>query len=175
MEDQPMSPAVTEQPPDKKKRFWESGNSEKFRFFTIYPRIRDYFKLSLPYTMFLTRCADDSQKNSVYFTTEKVRQVMENNVDHVKVINTGFKAFACENKVATCDYRMAQKGALSTVPFIGARMVHPAREDMMLLTEDQDTPPEITKMSDKIIEELKNTETGSVTFLFIHSIEFQDI
>ena len=79
------------------------------------------------------------------------------------------KAFArCENKGATCDYRIAQEGALSTVPFIGARMLHPAREDMemMLLSEDQDTPPEITRMSDKFREELEKTETGSVAFLF---------
>ena len=91
LEDQPLSPAVTEQPPEKKKRFW-GFREDPFIYFKpeepIYPRIRDYFKLSLPYTMFLTRCADDSKKNGVYFTTEKVRQVMENNVDYVKVINT---------------------------------------------------------------------------------------
>ena len=119
--------------------------------------------------MFLTRCAGDSKKDGVYFTTERVRQVMENNVDRVKVINTGVKAFArCENKGATCDYRIALEGALSTVPFIGARRLHPAREDMemMLPSEDQDTPPEITSMSDKFREELEKTETGSVAFLF---------
>ena len=47
-------------------------------------------------------------------------------------------------------------------------MLHPAREDMemMLPSEDQDTPPEITSMSDKFREELEKTETGSVAFLF---------
>eukprot|EP00090_Calanus_glacialis_P007336 TRINITY_DN15781_c0_g1_i1.p1 TRINITY_DN15781_c0_g1~~TRINITY_DN15781_c0_g1_i1.p1 ORF type:complete len:704 (-),score=298.23 TRINITY_DN15781_c0_g1_i1:55-2166(-) len=172
-EDKPDSPSVTEDPPEKKKRFW-GFREDPFIYFKpeepIYPRIRDYFKLSLPYTMFLTRCEDESKKNGVYFTTEKVRHVMENNVDRVKIINTGVKAFArCENyKGASCDYRIAQEGALSTVPFIGARMLHPAREDMemMLLSEDQDKPPEITKMSEKFRDELEKTETGSVAFLF---------
>lgn len=172
-EDSPLSPAsVTVPPPEKKKRFW-GFREDPFIYFKpdepIYPKIRDYFKLTLPSTVFLTRCVDESKKNSVYFTTERVRQVMENNVDRVKIINTGVKAFArCENKGATCDYRIAQEGALSTIPFIGARRLHPARDDMekMLLSDDQDTPPEIAKMSEKFREELEGTETGSVAFLF---------
>ena len=46
--------------------------------------------------------------------------IMELNKERVKIINTGVKAFArCENKGATCDFRLAQEGVLSTVPFIG--------------------------------------------------------
>ena len=123
LEANPASPSVTVPPPEKKKRFW-GFREDPFIYFKpdepIYPKIRDYFKLSLPSTMFLTRCVDESKKNSVYFTTEKVRHVMENNVDRVKIINTGVKAFVrCENKGALCDYRIAQEGALSTIPFIG--------------------------------------------------------
>ena len=119
VEDKPDSPPVTEQPPEKKKRFW-GFREDPFIYFkpeeSIYARIRDYFKLSLPYKVFLTMCEDESKKNSIYFTTEKV---MENNVDRVKIINTGVKAFArCENKGAGCDYRIAQEGSLSTIPFI---------------------------------------------------------
>jgi len=169
--EKPDSPASTQQPPEKKKKFW-GFREDPFIYFKpeepIYARIKDYFKLSLPYTMFLTRCLDESKKNSVYFTSEKVREVMENNVDRVKIINTGVKAFVrCENKGANCDYRIAQEGSLSTTPFINARTLHPTREDMemMLLSEDSDTPPEIVKMSDKFRQELDNTETGSVVFL----------
>ena len=47
-------------------------------------------------------------------------------------------------------------------------MLHPTREDMemMLLSEDMNTPPEIAKMSEKFREELEMTETGSVAFLY---------
>ena len=38
--------------------------------------------------------------------------------------------------------------------------------EKMLLSDDQDTPPEIAKMSEKFREELEGTETGSVAFLF---------
>jgi len=172
VEDKPDSPPVTEQPPEKKKKFW-GFREDPFIYFKpeepIYARIRDYFKLSLPYKVFLTRCEDESKKNSIYFTTEKVREVMENNVDRVKIINTGVKAFArCENKGAGCDYRIAQEGSLSTIPFISARTLHPTREDMetMLLSEDADAPPEIVNMSEKFREELENTDTGSVAFLY---------
>ena len=110
VEDKPESPPVFEPPPEKKKKFWVF-REDPFIYFKpeepIYARIRDYFKLSLPYKVFLTRCEDESKKNSVYFTTEKVREVRENIVDRV-IINTGVKAFArCENKGAVCDYRIA--------------------------------------------------------------------
>ena len=35
------------------------------------------------------------------------------NDDRLKIINTGVKAFTkCENKGATCDFRLAQEGQL---------------------------------------------------------------
>ena len=40
----------------------------------------------LPYKVFLTRCEDESKNKSVYFTTEKVKEVMENNDYRVKII-----------------------------------------------------------------------------------------
>ena len=43
--------------------------------------------------------------------------------------------------------------------------------EMMLLSEDIETPPEIVKMSDEFREELENTETGSVAFLFKGNIQ----
>ena len=52
--------------------------------------------------------------------------------------------------------------------------LHPTREDMemMLLSEDQDKPPEITKMTEKFREELEKTETGSVALLFKGKLYF---
>ena len=46
------------------------------------------------------------------------------------------------------------------------------REDMekMLLSEFADAPPEIIKMSDEFREELENTDTGSVAFLYTGNI-----
>jgi len=159
-------------PPEKKKRFW-GFKEDPFIYFksdeSIYPKIRNYFQLSLPADLFLTRCADETKKNSIYFTTKGVRDIMDNNLDRVKIINTGVKAFArCENKGATCDYRLAQEGALSILPYIASRILHPEREDLekMLRFEDKDEPPRISLMSQKFQDELNTTDTGSVALIF---------
>ena len=85
-------------------------------------KIASYYGLDpqISYKNILTRCADETKKNNLYLTTEGVKEVIEANKERVKIINTGVKAFArCENKGATCDFRLAQEGVLSTVPFIG--------------------------------------------------------
>ena len=47
-----------------------------------------------------------TRKKNIYFTTTKVRSLVENNADRVKIINTGIKAFArADNKGSDCDYR----------------------------------------------------------------------
>jgi tRNA (cytosine34-C5)-methyltransferase len=56
--------------------------------------------------MFLTRCKDASKKNSLYFTSMLVRDIVTSNVERIKIINTGVKAFVkCENKGAECFFR----------------------------------------------------------------------
>ena len=56
--------------------------------------------------MFLTRCKDLTKKNTLYFTSKLVRNLITSNTDRVKIINAGVKSFAkCENKGATCTFR----------------------------------------------------------------------
>ena len=63
--------------------------------------------------MFLTRCKDTTKKNSLYYTSRIVRDIIMSNDDRLKIINTGVKAFTkCENKGATCDFRLAQEGMM---------------------------------------------------------------
>ena len=63
--------------------------------------------------MFLTRCKDTTKKNSLYYTSRIVRDIIMSNDDRLKIINTGVKAFTkCENKGATCDFRLAQEGSM---------------------------------------------------------------
>ena len=131
-------------------------------------KISSYYDLDpqISYKNILTRCADETKKNNMYLTTEGVREVVEANKERVKIINTGVKAFArfdqhtspntsifdylrCENKGATCDFRLAQEGVLSTVPFIGASrlfnayiLVHfETAFFMFLILAEGSTPP----------------------------------
>jgi len=138
----------------------------------VVSQIHKYYGLSpeISYKNFLTRCADETKKNNIYMTTAGVRDVVEHNKEKVKIINTGVKAFAkCENKGATCDFRLAQEGALSVVPFIGpSRRIHPSKSDLEILlsSEDMDKPPEIENLSKQFQEELVRIETGSVALVY---------
>merc|ERR1719342_248730 len=135
-------------------------------------KIASYYGLDpqISYKNILTRCADETKKNNLYLTTEGVKEVIEANKERVKIINTGVKAFArCENKGATCDFRLAQEGVLSTVPFIGpSRRLHPSLKDLELLlsSDDAHKPPEVEAMSNEFKEELNKMETGSVALVF---------
>lgn len=161
--------------PPKKKRFW--GFREDPYIYCkegeeVVSQIQKYYGLSpeISYKNFLTRCADETKKNNIYMTTAGVRDVVEHNKEKVKIINTGVKAFAkCENKGATCDFRLAQEGALSVVPFIGpSRRIHPSKSDLEILlsSEDMDKPPEIENLSKQFQEELVRIETGSVALVY---------
>jgi len=164
-----------EEPPTKKKRFW-GFKEDPFIYCKegdeAVEKIASYYGLDpqISYKNILTRCADETKKNNLYLTTEGVKEVIEANKERVKIINTGVKAFArCENKGATCDFRLAQEGVLSTVPFIGrSRRLHPTLKDLELLlsSDDANKPPEVEAMSNEFKEELNKMETGSVALVF---------
>ncbi len=121
--------------------------------------------------MFLTRCRDATKKNSLYFTSHLVRDVVKCNSDRdaLKIINTGVKAFVkCENKGATCDFRLAQEGALMTIPFLSKRAVNVTKQDLEVLLEssDVDLPPEHQTMSEATREQLNSLDTGSIALVF---------
>jgi len=163
------------EPPQKKKRFW-GFREDPYMYCQegdeVVARIQKYYNLApeISYLNLLTRCADETKKNNLYLTTVGVRDIVENNKEKVKIINTGVKAFSkCPNKGAICDFRLAQEGALSVIPFIGEnRMVHPCKSDLenLLSSEDLDKPPEIENMSKEFQEELERMETGSVAFFY---------
>ena len=120
--------------------------------------------------MFLTRCPDVTKKNNLYYTSHLVRNIVENNTDRVKIINTGIKAFAkCENKGALCPLRLAQDGCLMTIPFLGERrIVRPTKEDLvtMLMCNDIEVPPALTELDPQTREQLEKLDTGSVALVF---------
>ena len=119
--------------------------------------------------MFLTRCKDTSKKNTLYYTSAAVRDVVQSNEDRVKIINTGVKAFAkCENKGAQCAYRLAQEGALMTIPFMGRRIVHTTRDDFgkLLSFSDFDNPPSISILDQETQDVVHSLPTGSIALVY---------
>ena len=109
------------------------------------------------------------KKNHIYLSTPRCREIVENNAEKVKIINTGVKSFArADNKGSDCDYRIAQEGALSIIPFIQKRKVTAEREDIVKLlhASDIDKPPEISSFSEIFQKRLESIATGSIIYLF---------
>jgi len=135
----------------------------------VYKDVKEYFDLGLSNNLFLTRCADATKKKNIYFTTAGVREVVEHNKEKVKIINTGVKAFVrADNKGSGCEYRLAQEGALSTIPFINKRVLRPEKEDMIriLRSSEIERPPEIKYFNEAFRKQLEALDTGSVAYVY---------
>jgi len=162
------------EPPQKKFKGQNRGFREDPIFYfeeneEVYPEIQKYFDLSLPCNLFLTRCRDETKKKNLYFTSAGVRQVVENNREKVRIINTGVKAFVrADNKGSGCDYRIAQEGALSTIPFIKNRVLRPGKEDLVriLQSSEIERPPEVRQFTETFRAQLEAIETGSVAYVY---------
>jgi len=135
----------------------------------VFPEIKEYFGLSLPANLFLTRCRDETKKKNLYFTNPAVKQVVENNKERMRLINTGVKAFTrADNKGSNCDYRIAQEGCLSTVPFIKKRVLRPGKEDLIKILQSSEIqkPPEIRHFTEEFRHACDAMETGSVAYVY---------
>ena len=68
----------------------------------------------------------------------------------------------------TFFFRLAQEGALMTIPFLGSRIVYPTKKDIqtLLLSSDIDHPPSLTEMEPQTFDQLNALETGSVAFVY---------
>jgi len=162
------------EPPQKKFKGQNRGFKEDPIIYfkdneTVYEDIKGYFDLSLPSDLFLTRCLEECKKKHIYFTNSLIKQIVENNKERVKIINTGVKAFTrADTKGSRCDYRLAQEGCLSTIPFIKQRILKLGKEDLIILlsSSEIDKPPEISSFSDKFKSDVQSLDTGSVAYTY---------
>merc|ERR1712038_453678 len=94
----------------------------------------------------------------------------ETNEDRLRLINTGVKAFIkCDDKGSSCSYRLAQEGALSTVPFLGKRIVQMDKANMEMLlmrTAEIDRPPMVADFSEDVQEMLRSFSVGSLAYVY---------
>jgi len=173
-EDDEVEGTPEPEPPKKKFKGQNQGFREDPIFYfgddeEVFPEIQKYFDLSLPCNLFLTRCRDETKKKNLFFTNAAVKQIVENNRERVKIINTGVKAFTrADNKGSTCEYRLAQEGCLSTIPFIKNRVVRPGKEDIIkiLQSSEIEKPPEIKNFTQELREEMHAIPTGSLAFVY---------
>ena len=79
------------------------------------------------------------------------------------------KAFTrCENKGASCDFRLAQEGALMTIPFMSRRIVKPTLKDLevLLLCNDVERPPDHEQLAQSTRDQIDKLDTGSVALMY---------
>jgi len=161
--------------PPRKTRKWQAGfNEDPFVFFTpkqkpIVDSIKAYYGISdeFPDKQLLTRTTQDKKKR-VYFVTDICKNIIENNVNHLKVINTGLRMFCrCDNthEDVSCDFRLVQDGAESLRPYMKSRVVKVYKADVLTLLVNEQ--PEYETLSEDFRNRLQSQATGSLILEFV--------
>lgn len=144
--------------PQRKKRRIGGYNEDPFSFFgekeEAFEAIKGYYDLREDFNpkCFLTRCLNDKKKN-IYYCSDSIREIVQRNEGHVKIINTGVKSFVrCDNRNMNCPFRMAQEGLSTMNQYLGSeRRLKLPRDDLILLLQSTDPtkPPLLTDLSEE--------------------------
>ncbi|XP_037385534.1 RNA cytosine C(5)-methyltransferase NSUN2 isoform X1 [Talpa occidentalis] len=157
-------------PPSKKMRLF-GFKEDPFVFIPeddpLFPPIQKFYALdpSFPKTNLLTRTAE-GKKRQLYMVSKELRNVLLNNSERMKVINTGIKVW-CRNSSGEefdCAFRLAQEGIYTLYPFINSRIVTVTMEDVkVLLTQEN---PFFRKLSSETFSQVKDLAKGSIVLKY---------
>jgi tRNA (cytosine34-C5)-methyltransferase len=149
----------------RKKRRNEGYREDPFVFFKeeepVWDEIKSFYEISDTFDSkcLLTRCHIGKKKN-IYLTSNAVRDLVVQNQNVIKFINTGVKAFVrCDNKNMKCAFRIANDGLESIYPYIGdSRKIDIPREDLitLLMNDNPEKSPPITSLSEVIQKQVEN-------------------
>lgn len=168
--------------PQRKKRRIQGYKEDPYVFFTddepIWSSIRQFYEIDVAKvpefkpTYLLCRTATGKKKN-IYFCSGAVKELVQNNEQSLKIINTGVKVFArCDNRNMICDFRLANEGLTSVSNMIGdSRRVEINRDDLIVLLNTT-VPAESAKLvtlSEDIQGKVADLSAGSC--VFIHKAE----
>lgn len=81
----------------------------------------------------------EGKKRQLYIVSKELRNVLLNNSERMKVINTGIKVWCWNNsdEKFDCAFQLAQEGIYTLYPFINSRMITVSMEDVkILLTQE---------------------------------------
>ncbi|XP_066479804.1 RNA cytosine C(5)-methyltransferase NSUN2 isoform X2 [Tiliqua scincoides] len=157
-------------PPSKKMKLF-GFKEDPFVFLSeddpLFPPIQTFYALdpSFPKMNLLTR-TQEGKKRQLYMVSKEIRNVLLNNSEKLKVINTGIKVW-CRNSDGEqfgCAFRLAQEGIYTLYPFINARIVNVSIEDVkVLLTEEN---PFLSKLSNEARNQVKGMAMGSIVLKY---------
>uniref|UniRef100_A0A8D0L653 tRNA (cytosine(34)-C(5))-methyltransferase n=1 Tax=Sphenodon punctatus TaxID=8508 RepID=A0A8D0L653_SPHPU len=146
-------------PPSKKMKLF-GFKEDPFVFLSeddpLFPPIQKFYALdpSFPKMNLLTR-TQEGKKRQLYMVSKEIRNVLLNNSERLKVINTGIKVWSrsSDGEQFGCAFRLAQEGIYTLYPFINARIVNVCIEDVQLLLTQEN--PFLSKFSDETHKRVK--------------------
>ncbi|XP_034267691.1 RNA cytosine C(5)-methyltransferase NSUN2 [Pantherophis guttatus] len=155
-------------PPSKKMKLF-GYKEDPFVFLPeedpLFPPIQNFYALdpSFPKMNLLTR-TQEGKKRQVYMVSKEIRDVLLNNSEKLKVINTGIKVWCRNNDGDGCAFRLAQEGIYTLHPFISARSIKAGIEDIkILLTEEN---PFLSRFSNESRSQLNGMAMGSIVLKY---------
>ncbi|KAK1345272.1 hypothetical protein QTO34_013982 [Cnephaeus nilssonii] len=157
-------------PPSKKMKLF-GFKEDPFVFIPeddpLFPPIQKFYALdpSFPRMNLLTRTTE-GKKRQLYMVSKELRNVLLNNSERMKVINTGIKVW-CRNSSGEefdCAFRLAQEGIYTLYPFINSRIITVSLEDVKILLTQEN--PFLRKLSSEAYIQAKDLAKGSVVLKY---------
>ncbi|XP_029298789.1 RNA cytosine C(5)-methyltransferase NSUN2 [Cottoperca gobio] len=159
-------------PPATKKRKLFGYKEDPFVFLTeedpVFTTIQSFYNLSpnFPKINVLTR-THDGKKRHLYMVSKELRNVLCNNSERMKVINTGVKVWSrnSDGEEFGCAFRLAQEGIYTLQPYIRSRIIGVSVEDIkVLLTQEN---PFLSKLEEDAHAQAKKLVMGSIVLKYI--------
>uniref|UniRef100_H3CV39 tRNA (cytosine(34)-C(5))-methyltransferase n=1 Tax=Tetraodon nigroviridis TaxID=99883 RepID=H3CV39_TETNG len=159
-------------PPASKKMRLFGYKEDPFVFLTeedpVFTTIQSFYDLSpdFPKLNVLTR-THEGKKRHLYMVSKELRNVLLNNSERIKVINTGVKVWSrnSDGEEFGCPFRLAQEGIYTLQPYIRSRIIRVSVEDIkVLLTQEN---PFLSKLQDDAHAQAKKICMGSIVLKYI--------
>lgn len=170
--------------PQRKKRRLHGYKEDPYVFFgpdePIWNEIKEFYEIDQPRDVFdptclLTRCVGGKKKN-LYFCSQAVKDLVQNNENSIKIINTGVKAFVrCDNRNMKCQFRLANEGLACIREFIGkSRRINISKDDLILLLQNTEIakPPPLDQLSKETYDRVQEVGAGSCLLVYKEDDEF---
>ncbi|KAM4630711.1 RNA cytosine C(5)-methyltransferase NSUN2 [Polymixia lowei] len=157
-------------PPTKKMRLF-GFKEDPFVFLTeddpVFSPIQAFYDLApdFPKLNVLTR-THEGKKRHLYMVSKELRNVLLNNSERMKVINTGVKVWSrnSDGEEFGCAFRLAQEGIYTLHPYIRSRMITVSVEDIkVLLTQEN---PFLSKLQEDAHAQAKKMGMGSIVLRY---------
>uniref|UniRef100_A0A3P9ML37 tRNA (cytosine(34)-C(5))-methyltransferase n=1 Tax=Oryzias latipes TaxID=8090 RepID=A0A3P9ML37_ORYLA len=158
-------------PPSKKLKLF-GYKEDPFVFLTeddpVFSAIQSFYDLSpdFPKLNVLTR-THEGKKRHLYMVSKELRNVLLNNSERIKVINTGVKVWSrnSDGEEFGCAFRLAQEGIYTLQPYVRSRIIRVGVNDIkVLLTQEN---PFLSKLEEDAHAQAKQMGMGSVVLKFI--------